>query len=261
MIKSRPARSQATMSGTLTFRFHAELNDLLPRDRRETEFEHTFRNPASIKDVIESLGIPHTEVDLILVDGTPVIFDHTTQDGESVDVYPVHSAPDLYPDRRLQRSPSAFRFVLDTHLGRLAAYLRMLGFDSLYRNDFRDAELAQVSASEERILLTRDKGLLMRGQVVYGHFVRARLPHEQLLEILTRYELVDRQLPFSRCMHCNGVIEPVAKEEIVERLMPRTREHYEEFRRCRDCGRIYWKGSHYRRMKQLISHISGSDPR
>lgn len=243
------------MSASLTFRFHAGLNDLLPRDRRETEFEHRIRDSASIKDVIESLGVPHTEVDLVLVDGEPVAFDHPVRDGEVIDVYPVHAGPESYPDGHLQPSPPTSRFVLDAHLGRLAAYLRMLGFDTLYRNDYSDSELAQISASRERILLSCDKRLLMRRKVAYGYFVRARLPHEQLLEVLKRYALFDRQQPFSRCIHCNGAIEPVAKKEIMDRLMPRTREHYDEFRRCRDCGKIYWKGSHYRRMQELISRM------
>jgi uncharacterized protein with PIN domain len=244
------------MPGSLTFRFQAELNDLLPRDRRETEFVHHFHDRTSIKDVVESLGVPHTEVDLILANGEPVGFDHTVRDGEAIDVYPVHAAPELYPDERLQRLPPALCFVLDSHLGRLAAYLRMLGFDTLYRNDYSDSELAQISASQGRVLLSCDKRLLMRRKVTYGYFVRARLPHEQLLEIARRYDLSERQQPFSRCIHCNGRIESVAKGEIVDRLMPRTREHYEEFRRCRDCGKIYWKGSHYRRMQELISRLN-----
>ncbi len=246
------------MPGSLTLHFHAGLNEFLSPERRDCEFEYRFRERGSIKDVIESLGVPHTEVDLILVDGKPVGFDHLVRDGEHVSVYPVFAVPTRFLDFRLQAPPPAPRFVLDTHLGRLAAYLRMLGFDTLYRNDYDDPELADISTTQQRVLLSRDKGLLMRKQVEFGHFVRARLPHEQVLEVLQRYELFDSQRPFGRCMHCNGMIHPVAKEVIAAHLMPRTREHYGEFWQCRDCGKIYWKGSHYRRMEKLVSRINGA---
>jgi hypothetical protein len=146
--------------------------------------------------------------------------------------------------------------VLDTHLGRLAAYLRMFGFDTLYRNDFDDPELANISAEQNRILLTRDLKLLMRKQITRGYFVRERLPRKQLLEVMRRFDLFAAQQPFTRCMHCNGKIRKIGKQSVESRLQPRTRTFYSEFWQCGDCGKIYWKGSHFQRMQRLISSIN-----
>jgi uncharacterized protein with PIN domain len=248
------------MSGSLTFRFYGGLNDFLAAEQRRVDFVHWFREQGSVKDVIESLGVPHTEVDLILVDGTPVGYDHLVSGGEHISVFPSGGSRNIARESRLQAPPPAARFVLDTHLGRLAAYLRMLGFDTLYQNDYDDPELAEISSMQQRILLSRDKKLLMRKQVEFGYYVRARMPHEQLIEVLKHYKLFDRLHPFTRCMHCNGTIRPVPKQVIVKKLMPRTKELYEEFWQCRDCGKIYWKGSHYRRMEEQVAGIANLAP-
>jgi hypothetical protein len=155
------------------FRFYAELNDFLPPARRMTAFEHPFLDAAPVKDMIESFGVPHTEIDLILANGASVDFAYLVQDGDHISVYPVFEALDITPVLRLRPQPlRESRFVLDAHLGRLAGYLRMAGFDTLYRNDFTDPELAYISHDEHRILLTRDIGLLKRSMVTHGYFVR-----------------------------------------------------------------------------------------
>jgi uncharacterized protein len=154
-----------------------------------------------------------------------------------------------------QRPLREVRFVLDTHLGKLAAYLRMLGLDTAYDRDYTDENLARISLDERRILLTRDRGLLKRNMVVRGYFLRATNPREQLIEVLQRFDLFRSISPFERCMHCNALLRPIAKEMIAERLLPETRQHYEEFRACPKCDRIYWKGSHYQRMQRLIENI------
>jgi uncharacterized protein with PIN domain len=245
------------MSGTVQIRFYEELNDFLPLERRKVAFHHQFTLPGSIKDMIEALGIPHTEVDLILVNGRSVDFNYTVQDGDRVSVYPVFESLDITPVTRLRPVPlRTIRFVLDTHLGRLAAYLRLFGFDTLYRNDYDDRTLADISADQRRILLTRDRQLLMRKQITHGYYVRATQPQKQLLEVLNRFDLRKTRQPFTRCMHCNGEINPVAKEEIAPRLLPRTRAGYNQFRQCAQCRKIYWKGSHYRRLQQLVEAVS-----
>jgi uncharacterized protein with PIN domain len=147
------------------------------------------------------------------------------------------------------------RFVLDTHLGRLAAYLRLLGFDTVYRNDCADEELARLSSSEGRILLTRDRGLLKRGLVTHGYCIRDTNPRQQLIEVLRRFDLCQAVAPFRRCIRCNGSLQPVSKEAISHRLLPRTRQYYDEFHICQGCDRIYWQGSHYRRMQQFIASV------
>jgi uncharacterized protein with PIN domain/sulfur carrier protein ThiS len=245
------------MAGSVEIRFYEELNDFLPPEQRKATFPYSFKQPGSIKDLIETLGVPHPEIDLILVNGHPVDFDYQVRDGDRISVYPVFESLDVTPVTRLRPAPLRItRFVLDTHLGRLAAYLRLFGFDTLYRNDYDDPTLADISIKEHRILLTRDKQLLMRKQITHGYYVRATQPQKQLLEVLTRFDLRKTQQSFTRCMHCNGEIRPVAKEEIESRLLPRTKIWYTEFWQCSQCNKIYWKGSHYRRMQELIESIN-----
>jgi hypothetical protein len=241
------------------FFFHAELNDFLPLSQRQVSFSHFFKGRASIKDIIESLGIPHPEVDLIVVNSESVNFSYIVQDSDRIDVYPVSASRELAPTLHLQ--PPALskpHFVLDVHLGKLAASLRLLGFDTLYRNDYDDEELAQISASQQRILLTRDKGLLMRSIVTYGYYVRKTDPKLQVVEVLRRFDLFGMVLPFVRCIRCNGLLEPVAKESIIDQLPQKTHLEIKEFHRCCECGQIYWKGAHHERMKQFIKGVLDS---
>jgi hypothetical protein len=145
--------------------------------------------------------------------------------------------------------------VLDVHLGRLAVYLRMFGFDALYRNDYHDEELAHLSSSQGRILLTRDRGLLKRSVVTHGYCIRATNPRQQLLEVLHRFDLVNLLNPFSRCLHCNDVLQPVDKETISQRLLTQTKEYYHQFWCCQSCDQVYWPGSHYQRMRLFIESV------
>jgi uncharacterized protein with PIN domain len=235
------------------FRFYAELNDFLPPERRFTEFSHTFLDAATVKDRIESFGVPHTEVDLILVNGQSVDFAYRVREGDRISVYPVFEALDIAGLSRLRPEPLRDpRFVLDVHLGRLAAYLRMLGFDTFYRNCYTDEELAAISRDRHRILLTRDVGLLKRSAVTHGYFLRETDSRRQAEEVVRRFELGRLMRPFSRCMQCNGLLAPVSKDAVRDQLPPRTAELYDEFQQCPVCGRVYWKGGHYRRMHQWI---------
>lgn len=250
------------MTERAVFRFYAELNDFLPAPKKQTTFTHTFAGRVSIKDMIESLGVPHTEVDLILVNGRSVDFSYLVRSDDRISVYPVFESIDIAPLVRVRPQPLREpRFVLDTHLGQLATYLRMLGFDTLYQNDQSDEELARLSSQEERILLTRDRGLLKRSTVTHGYCVRETSPRRQLVEVLRRFDLFDSTTPFRRCMRCNGLLQPVSKKAIRNRLPPRTQQYYDEFRLCQDCDQIYWKGSHYRRMQQFIERVFTQDPK
>jgi len=239
-----------------TFRCYAELNDFLPPQRRYTAFAWPFEVSGSVKDAIESIGVPHTEVDLILVDGEPAGFDYLVQDGDRISVYPVFESIDITPLVRLRPQPlRETRFVLDAHLGRLAAYLRMLGFDALYRNDFTDEQLAAISSRDHRILLTRDRGLVKRSQITHGYVVRETSPRAQIVETVRRFDLARSTQPFSRCMGCNGLLEDAAEEQVSARVPPAARERYHDFRACPVCQRVYWKGSHYQRMSRLIETL------
>jgi hypothetical protein len=241
---------------TATLRFYAELNDFLPPGSRQKLLPYHFTVSPAVKDVIEAMGVPHTEVDLILVNGESVDFSYPVQDGDTISVYPVFEALDITPLIRLRPRPlRQTRFVLDVHLGRLAVYLRMLGFDTLYHNNFTDPELAHISSQQARILLTRDRGLLKRSVVTHGYYLRATQSRQQLIEVLRRFDLWPQITPFTRCLHCNGWLQDVDKAAISHQLPPKTQLYYDEFRRCQDCGRIYWPGSHFQRMKQFIEGV------
>ena len=250
------------MSEQVILRFYEELNDFLPDDLRKTDFNHELKKLRSVKDLIESIGVPHTEIDLIVVNEKSVDFNYPVQNGDHISVYPVFkSLPDkvIIESSQLKKiqpqPPGNPRFVLDVHLGRLAAYLRMLGFDTLYHNDYDDPELADISASDHRILLTCDRQLLKRKQITHGYFVRSRQPQRQIPEILSRFDLYHKLQPFSRCMHCNGKTRLVNKKDIESRLLAKTKKYYNEFYQCESCGKIYWKGSHYLKMKDMINKI------
>ncbi len=238
------------------FRFYGPLNDFLRAEQRQRSLVRFWEVTGSVKDMIEGFGVPHPEVELILCNGGSVAFDYQVRDRDRVSVYPrMHALP--VEDLSLVRAPplAEKRFVLDTHLGKLAGYLRMMGIDTLYRNDYDDSELAEISAREQRILLTRDQKLLMRTIVTYGYWPRSGWPEQQLREVMQRYSLEQEIEPFTRCLRCNSVLAPVAKAEIAHLLEPETRRHYHRFARCPGCDRVYWEGSHHARMQGFIDEV------
>ncbi|HSM54599.1 MAG TPA: Mut7-C RNAse domain-containing protein [Candidatus Sulfomarinibacteraceae bacterium] len=245
-----------------TFRFYGELNEFLPPPRRQHPLSFPLNDRTSVKHPIESMGVPHTEVELILANSRPVDFTYLLQPGDYVSVYPPFHNLDISPLPAL-RPPLAppVRFLLDVHLGRLATYLRLLGFDALYRNDYDDEELADLAAESGRVLLSRDRRLLMRKQVTYGQCLRTRDPRAQLEAVLRRFDLYAQIDPWQRCLACNGPLRPVPKEEVLHRLEPKTKRFYDEFHICEDCGKVYWKGSHYPRMRRFIARVRASKAR
>jgi uncharacterized protein with PIN domain len=236
---------------TAYFRFYEELNDFLPKEKRKTEFPYSFRGRPSVKHAIEALGVPHTEVDLILVNGIAADFSSPLSQGDRVSVYPVFESLDITGVGNLRKKPLRNpKFVLDVHLGKLARLLRMNGFDAHYSTGLDDREIIALAEAEKRIILTRDRDLLKNKQVTRGCWIRSQHPDEQLQEVLRRFDLSGLAKPFTRCLICNCPVEPVAKEAIIDRLEPLTRTHYNEFHMCPQCGRIYWKGGHFERMKK-----------
>ena len=241
---------------TVTFSIHGDLQDFLRPERRNAALVCLLREPAAVKHPIESLGIPHPEVEALYVNDNPIDFGYTVGDGDWVRVYPAGALPaaaDAVPLRPPLKPP--YRFVLDTHLGLLASYLRLLGFDALYRNDFDDQELAELGATDERILLTRDRGLLKRKIVTYGYCVRESNPRQQLTSILRRYNLARFIQPWQRCLRCNGALEHVDKATVLAQLEPKTRRYYNEFQRCTGCGRIFWQGSHFAHLEKFLGEV------
>ena len=238
---------------TITVRFYEELNFFLEPGRRRQSSPVPFRPGDTVKVLIESLGVPHTEVDLVLADGRSVSFSHRLRDGERISVFPVFESLDIGSLTRVRATPLREpRFVLDVHLGRLAKMMRMLGFDSLYSNSMEDRSLAEVSSRERRILLTRDRELLKRSLVSHGYYVRSPRPREQLREILRRFDLGPRVRPFTLCLRCNEPLETVEKKEIQRQIPAHVARTYGRFRRCPTCGRIYWQGSHWETMRKSL---------
>ena len=230
------------------FEFAPSLQELLYRDLQDNPVKMTFKGEQSVKHLIESLRIPHTEIGLLSANKEAINLDYIVQNEDRIEVQPV--AP-VY----LEEEP---RFVLDGHLGRLTSHLRMLGLDCLYRNDYDDEELVKVSVEYERILLTRDRLLLMHKIISQGYLLRSMDSNEQLYEVFQRYRLMKWVRPFQRCMNCNHLLEPVKKETVLEKLEPLTKKYYHEFKLCPACKQVYWKGSHYERMLELIEEVSKS---
>lgn len=239
------------MGGEAEFRFYAELRDFL--DEPDGRLVRRFDLSPSVKDLIESSGVPHTQVDLVLVNGQPVDFGHRVRDGDRVSVYPVFETFDIEEVTRVRASPlRETRFVLDVHLGRLARYLRLLGFDTDYAVDRPDRELVATSRREDRILLTRDVELLKHGDLTHGYFVRSTDPREQVLEVVERMHLAGSIAPFTRCMTCNGLLRQVEKSQVANRLPEGVRREQDRFWRCRECGKVYWRGSHMGHLEDLV---------
>ncbi len=243
-------------------RFYEELNDFLPKEKKKKRFVHQFIDRTSVKDLIESLGIPHTEVDLILVNGKSVNFKYLIDDGDDVSVYPVFESLDISDVQHLRPKPLRKpKFVADVHLGRLTRYLRMIGLDVLYKNDFDDEEIVELSLKERRAILTKDKGILKRNDVTRGYWIRSTKVEEQVKEVLKRFDLQKEIKEFSRCIECNELLKPIKKETIINQLPPKVVKSQNEFYICPACNKVFWKGTHYQSMLTFVQAIRDRDKR
>ena len=227
-----------------TFRFVGELNDFLQRERREQAFATSCARAATTKHMIEALGVPHTEVGRILVNGAGSGFDRLLEEGDDVLACP-------------QRTPAApgIRFVADAHLGGLARLLRMAGFDTLYENGYQDEEIVAIALRETRTVLTRDRALLMRREVGHGCYLHTIRPEAQLRELFGRLGLAALARPFTLCLHCNLPLRPVEKEQVRDRLPESVRAQHTGFTTCDACHRVFWKGSHHKRMLAMLAIV------
>jgi uncharacterized protein with PIN domain len=239
------------------FRFYAELNDFLPAGTDRGRVAYRFSGRPSLKDAVEALGVPHTEVDLLLVNGDPAGFGRHLADGDRVAVYPVFEGLDISPLNRLRPRPlRRTRFVLDVHLGKLARILRLLGFDAAWENAADDDAIREKASAEGRVILTRDRGLLKHGSVTHGYCIRSTDPVEQAVEVLRRFDLRDAVKPFSRCLACNGlIVEADPADPAIERLPERIRRRFQSFTRCNSCENVYWEGSHHRALARLVDDL------
>lgn len=237
-------------------RLYGDLLDLVGNADRDGLVDVPVATPRSVKDLIESVGVPHTDVGLILVDGAAVGFDHLVSARGRVSVYPPLQVLD--PPIALRPTPAPRRYVLDVHLGTLARNLRLLGFDCWYRTDADDPLLAEVAVTEQRTLLTRDRGLLMRREIVHGWCLRSQDPFDQTVEIARRFELADHVAAFSRCLRCNGALEPVDRHDVRDDVPPAAHAAHDRFVRCRRCRRIYWPGTHHERLTALVAELTNA---
>ena len=235
-------------------RFHGDLNVFLGSKAGDAVIERRLAEKTSVKDVIESCGVPHPEVDLILVDEQTVGFAHTLANDAKVEVFPVENRGTDRTEKRLQTIGIA-RFVADEHLGGLTRNLRLLGFDVAYPKNADDRQLLDVMARENRALLTRDRRLLMHGIVQHGYYPRSQNADEQTIEVVRRFNLSKLIAPFTRCLRCNAPLEAAAKADVIDKLEPLTKIYYHQFRRCPDCKQIYWSGSHFPKLQKRIEEI------
>ena len=245
---------------TVRLDFHGDLDFFLRSRMPRRPVERTLTEKTSIKDVIESCGVPHPEVDLIVVEGEPVDFSFGITGDAEIEVYPPGIRYLIFKEKRLQLV-RATRFVCDGHLGRLTRNMRLLGFDVAYDRNAEDQQLLRIMQAQERALLTRDRRLLMHAVVRSGYCPRSQNPNEQTIEVIRRFDLLTSIAPFTRCIRCNGSLQNVPKIDVVEKLEPLTKIYYEQFRRCTRCGQIYWSGSHFtqlqKRLEQICANCSG----
>jgi len=240
------------------FRFYEELNDFLPVHRQKTDFEIDFIGKRSIKDMIEALGIPHTEVDLILINGKSVDFNYILNAEDRVSVYPVFESLNIENVTHLRKIPlRSTKFIANVNLGDITNYLRLLGLDVYHDPSLSSQEIIKISKNENRIILTKSRKLLKFKEVTHGIFIRPGKTEEQVKRIIDSLDIKNQIKPFSRCLRCNNLLEKIPKENILDRIPPRAKEFYNEYTHCTSCDRIYWKGTHYIKMQNVIDQILG----
>jgi uncharacterized protein with PIN domain len=237
-----------------SFRFYEELNDFLPSQHRKRAIEYRCARAATVKNAIEALGVPHTEVELILANGESVDLSYRVCDGDYISIYPKFECFDIRTLLKIRGAPlRELRFIADAHLGGLARLLRMMGFDTLYSNDYRDEQIRAIAQAEQRVVLTRDRDLLKCRNVTHGCFVHTLRPREQLREIVDRLQLAQSARPLTLCLHCNLPLLAIDKSAVAERLPPHVAQTYRRFCWCEGCDRVYWEGSHWQRMHELVA--------
>ena len=244
------------MKKKVTLRFYEELNYFLPEQKKKKRFEHNFIDRTSVKDLIESLGVPHTEIDLILVNGKSIGFEYIINDEDDISVYPVFESLDISDVQHLR--PKSLRnpkFIADVHLGRLTRYLRIMGFDVFYKNNLSDEEIVKISAKERRAILTRDIGVLKRTGVTHGYFIRSDKVEKQTEEVVKRFDLQKSIKEFTRCLDCNSELSKIEKEKVIHSLPPKVAASQNEFFICPECQKLFWAGTHHQKMLSLVQKI------
>jgi uncharacterized protein with PIN domain len=245
------------ISDSASFLFHDELNDFLSGEKRNRRFLYHFKGKPSVKDAIEANHVPHTEVGCILLNDTPVSFTTHIFNRDRVEVFPVCHSVTAACNLKLRPEPEP-DFIADVHLGKLTRLLRMLGCDVFYDRYYDDMQIIRRALRENRIILTRDRRLLHKKEIVHGCCLHSQDSREQLGEVVKRYGLTGKSHPFSRCMSCNGILHTVHKEKIADRLEPKTKRYFNRFSECDRCGKVYWQGSHFLQLQDILQHTHES---
>ena len=241
---------------SVRIRFYEELNDFLPEEKRKVRFDYNFKGTPSVKDLIESVGIPHSEIDMILVNDRSVNFNYLVKDKDDISVYPVFESFDISEVQKLRPEPLRYpKFILDVHLGKLCKFMRLMGFDTSYSNDMDDETIVIISLKEKRTILTRDVGLLKRGNVTHGYFIRNTDPKQQVKEVVDRFHLQNRLNQFTRCLICNRILDSINKDDILNRIPDKVKLYQNDFYICENCDKIYWAGTHFEDMSKTLKEI------
>jgi len=243
----------------VSVRFYAELNRFLTEHHRGQPLVTEAPPGSTTKSLVENLGVPHTEIDLVIVNGQSVSFSHRLQDGDRVSVYPVFESWDIGAASKVRAVPlRVTKFLADVHLGRLARQLRMMGFDTAWADHLADASIVKEARAAARIILTRDRGLLKRRLVTHGYLVRSLEPREQLAEVIARFDLSLRVRLFTRCMECNVPLARVPRLSVLDAVPSAVAETCSDFSRCPRCGKVFWRGTHWESMKRLAADVLAS---
>lgn len=242
------------MNAQTEFCFHGNLNDFLRPRERNKPVCYSYNWTPSVKDAIESIGIPHVEVGLIRIDQQQSNFSYLLKGNEHIDVFPFN-LNGLLSDTPVVYCHFPSAFILDVHLGKLARILRLLGIDVMYDQHYIDPEIIQLALKENRTVLTRDIGLLKYKVLKHGYWLRSQDPEQQAVEVIRYFDLGKQLHPFTKCISCNGSIVSIPKEHIITQIPEDTALYYNSFFQCNCCHKIYWEGSHFHQMRHTISRI------
>jgi uncharacterized protein len=239
----------------VTFKFQGNLKDHLPLTKRVGSYSTVVTPRSSVKDAIQSQHVPRVEIDYLKVNGKVAPFTILLHENDEIEVWPKNNFEN--GDRLIPPYSNPISFLLDVHLGRLAGYMRLCGFDTAYFNiDISDTELVKQATLENRILLSCDRFLMMRNNLKWGYVVRSRDPKKQLIEVLKYFDLKDKSEPFIRCMSCNGELIKAKIGTIENKAPPRVLKRFEDhahlYTECDSCGKLFWPGDHYTKMVVLL---------
>jgi uncharacterized protein with PIN domain/sulfur carrier protein ThiS len=233
---------------TARFRIYPAIAAFVATERRNVPFDHDCARAATLKNALEALGIPHTEIAAVRVNDAPATLERIVRDADYVEAWG-------YADTGTTQPTVGLDFVADAHLGGLARFLRMLGFDTIHANSITDADIRRLAYDERRVVLSRDRELLKCADVMTGCYVRAIRPEAQLREVACRFGLAKHARPFTRCLRCNTPLTTVDKSQVLCELPQSVARDQHAFYRCGSCNRIYWPGSHYVRMRAALERM------